>query len=295
MYSLFEEQLHMESLALDHYLHQHSESFAEAVSYLPDLETYRVGPEPYLEQIAAAKQALNIPVIGSLNGSTPGGWTQHAKLIQQAGADALELNLYFLPTDPFRSGVAVESDALEVVREVRSCLTIPLSVKLSPYWSSVAYMANQFAREGVAGLVLFNRFYQPDLDLEQLEVTSALRLSDSTELRLPLRWVALLHGRVPADFAITSGIHDYLDALKALMAGARVTMLASALLEHGPGHLREIRQTMTRWLEERDYESVRQLQGSMSAERLIDPAAFERANYLRVLDSWKPLRSVARP
>ena len=289
MYSLFEEQITLEGLALDNALNHGAEAFPEALSYFPDLEHYNIGPEEYLELIASAKAAVNIPIIGSLNGVTTGGWIEYARHIEEAGANALELNLYNVPADPNLSSIDVEERYLEVLREVRSSVQIPLAVKISPFFSAPANMAMRFATAGADGLVMFNRFYQPDFDLEKLEAVPALHLSDSHELRLPLRWVAIMFGRVPLDLAITSGVHTFEDVLKGLMAGARVTMMASELLEHGVKRIKKILGEMENWLELHEYESVRQLQGSLSEQRLSDPSAFERANYLKVLDSWKPM------
>jgi dihydroorotate dehydrogenase (fumarate) len=286
--SLFEEQLNQESRQLDHFLSYGSESFAEALSYFPEMEGYNTGTDGYLELIYRAKQAVDIPVIASLNGVSRGGWTRYARLLEQAGADALELNIYFVPTDPAMSGAAVEQMYLDVVREVRRFVTCQLAVKIGPYFSSMANMAGQLATAGADGLVLFNRFYQPDLDVEKLEVAPHLVLSTSDELRLPLRWVAILYGRVPVDFAITSGVHNHQDVLKAMMAGANVTMMASELLANGVGRIEEILGALGRWMEECEYQSVTQMRGSMSQRYVDEPAAFERANYMKVLSSFRP-------
>ncbi len=288
MHSLFEEQLTGESHRLDHYLDYGTESFAEALSYFPDVGSYHVGPEEYLEKIRKAREAVDIPIIGSLNGISAGGWTRYAQYIEEAGADALELNIYYLPTDPNLSGAEVEERYLKVVRGVRSSISIPLAVKIGPYFSALAHMARRFAEAGADGLVLFNRFYQPDFDLERLEVTPHLVLSTSDELRLPLRWVALLYGRVDVDLAITSGVHTHIDVIKGLMAGAQVTMVASELMKNGLQRIGEIRTQLAVWMEEHEYESVRQMQGSMSQIHVAEPTAFERANYMKVLQSWRP-------
>lgn len=288
MYSLFEEQITAESRQLHHYLDYGAESFAEALTYFPDLDHYNVGPEEYLNLVSRAKQAVNIPVIGSLNGISTGGWISYAQRIEQAGADALELNVYYIPTDPDLSGVDVERMYLDVVRAVKQSVTIPIAVKLSPFFSATANMAKRLAEAGADALVLFNRFYQPDFDLEAVEVVPNLVLSTSHELRLPLRWVAILYGRVPVDLAITSGIHTHEDVLKGLMAGAKVTMMTSELLQNGLSRIREILNNLVAWMEEHEYESVRQMQGSMSQLHVADPAAFERANYMKVLESWRP-------
>jgi dihydroorotate dehydrogenase (fumarate) len=288
MHSLFEEQIDLEARALDHYLSYGTHSYAEALSYFPEPQDYNLGPDEYLELVRAAKKALDIPVIASLNGVSSGGWTEYARLIEEAGADALELNLYQLPTRLHVSGAEVEAGYLDTVEEVREVISIPLAVKLSPYFSALANMALTLERAGVDGIVLFNRFYQPDFDLETLEVVPNLHLSDSSELRLPLRWIAILHGRLSLDLALSSGVHTHEDTLKGLMAGASVTMMASALLEHGLSRLRAVLADMTAWLEQHEYESVAQLQGSMSLMNVQDASAFERANYMKVLQSWRP-------
>jgi dihydroorotate dehydrogenase (fumarate) len=286
--SLFEEQLSHESRQLDHFLSYGSESFAEALSYFPEMDAYNTGPDRYLELLYRAKQAVDIPVVASLNGVSRGGWTRYARLIEQAGADALELNIYYIPTDPAMSGTAVERMYVDVVQEVRRTVATQLAVKIGPHFSSLANMASHLTTAGADGLVLFNRFYQPDLDLEKLEVAPHLVLSTSDELRLPLRWVAILYGRIPVDFAITSGVHNHQDILKAMMAGANVAMMASELLANGLGRIREILGAMTRWMEEYDYDSVTQMRGSMSQRHVDEPAAFERANYMKVLNSFRP-------
>jgi dihydroorotate dehydrogenase (fumarate) len=288
MHSLFEEQIVQESQALEHFLSYGTESYAEALSYFPEPHDYNVGPDEYLALIRSAKAALDIPIIGSLNGTSPGGWTRYAQLIEEAGADALELNLYTIPTDPNVSGGEVEKAYLEVMRDVRENIAIPIAVKLSPYFSATANMALRLSRAGAKALVLFNRFYQPDFDLDRLEVVPQLVLSQPHELTLPLRWVAILYGRVPVDFAISSGVHSHLDVLKGLMAGAKVTMTASELLKNGVGRIPEILAAMEEWMDERGYASVRQLQGSMSQRHVGEPTAFERANYMKMLQSWQP-------
>lgn len=287
MYSLFEEQIEYESHHLDHYLNYGAESYSESLSYFPDLGHYNIGPDDYLNLIAAAKRAVDIPIIGSLNGVSTGGWIDYATKIQEAGADALELNMYYVATDPDVTGAQVNEMYLEVLREVRRHITIPLAVKIGPYFASIANMSKRFAEEGANGLVFFNRFYQPDFDLERLEVVPHLVLSTQFAMRLPMRWVAILYGRVPVDFAITSGVHTYEDVLKGMMAGAKVTMLAAELLRNGVGRIGEIKAEMSRWMEEREYVSVEQMQGSMSQINVADPAAFERANYMKVLQSWR--------
>lgn len=288
MYSLFEEQINSESEQLDHFLAYGAESFGEALSYFPDMQTFHIGPDEYLNLIRQAKAAVDIPIIASLNGISTGGWIEYAGLMEEAGADGLELNIYYIPTDPGLNGLNVENMYMDVLRDVRSNVKLPIAVKLNPYFSSTANMCLNLANEGASALVLFNRFYQPDFDLETLEVVPHLILSNSNELRLPLRWVAILYGQVNADFAITTGIHTYEDVLKGLMAGAKVTMMASELLRNGLGRIGTILEEMSGWMEDKEYESVAQLQGSMSQQNCAEPAAFERANYMKTLASWKP-------
>ena len=289
MYSLFEEQIGFDSYYVDYHLTQGIDSYAESLSYFPDMHSYNVGPDEYLELIRQAKQAVNIPIIGSLNGASVGGWTDYAALIEQAGADALELNIYYLPTSSDITGFEVESIYLDILATVREAVTIPLAVKLSPFFSSIANMSARLADHGADGLVLFNRFYQPDFDLENLEVAPRLVLSNSNELRLPLRWVAILYGRLEADLAITSGVHTSQDVIKGLMAGAKVTMMASELLQNGVRRIGQVLNEIVAWLTEREYESVMQMIGSMSQKHCAEPAAFERANYMKMLQSYRPL------
>jgi dihydroorotate dehydrogenase (fumarate) len=253
------------------------------------MQSYNVGPEQYLNLIRHAKETVNIPIIGSLNGTSVGGWTDYATLIEDAGADALELNIYYLPTNTQISGIEVEALYLDILSAVRQAVTIPVAVKLSPFFSSIANMASRLVDHGADGLVLFNRFYQPDFDLENLEVTPRLVLSDSDELRLPLRWVAILYGRLRADLAITSGIHTSHDLLKALMAGAKVTMMASELLKNGVRRIGQVLSEVVAWMNEHEYESVMQMIGAMSQKHCAEPAAFERANYMKMLQSYRPL------
>lgn len=288
MYSLFEEQITLESHQLDHYLSYGVESFAEALSYFPEMETYKVGPDDYLDRIRQAKEAVDIPIIGSLNGVSTGGWIDYARKIEEAGADALELNVYYIPTDLNMAGAVVEQMYLDVLRDVKKVVSIPIAMKLSPYFSATANMAYLLAEAGADALVLFNRFYQPDFDLENLEVVSRIVLSNPYELTLPLRWVAILYGRVPVDLAITSGVHTVQEVLKGLMAGAKVTMMTSELLKNGIERIGQILEGMVQWMEEYEYESVVQMQGSMSQRSVAEPAAFERANYMKMLASWRP-------
>jgi dihydroorotate dehydrogenase (fumarate) len=286
LYSLFEEQIVHESHALDHYLSRGAESHAEAVSYYPDLPHYQLEPDNYLEHLRRVKRAVSIPVIGSLNGVTPGHWLEYAHKIEQAGADALELNIYDLPADPDIAGALLEERYVALVYEVRSQIRIPFAVKLSPFFTALPNLARRLAHAGAEGLVLFNRFYQPDIDLERLEVTPTVHLSRSDDLLLPLRWIAILSPQIRADFALTGGVHSAQDVLKAMMVGARVTMLASELLANGIFRLEEILNDLRAWMEEREYESIEQMQGSMSQRAVADPTAFERANYMRALSSF---------
>ena len=287
MHSLFEEQITAEQLGTIHAMELHEESFAEALSYFPKPEEFALGPEPYLEQIRRIKAAVAVPVIASLNGVTPAGWLEHARLIQQAGADALELNVYSLATDPADTAVQVEGRLLGIVRAVKAAVRLPVAVKLSPFFSAMAHVAHDLDALGIDGLVLFNRFYQPDIDVEALEAVPSLRLSDSSELLLRLRWLAILSGRLRASLAVTGGVHTCLDAIKAVMAGAHAVQMVSALLQHGPVQLRQVREQMVQWMEEHEYASLAQMRGSMSLLHCPDPAAFERANYMRVLQSWR--------
>lgn len=289
MYSLFEEQIIHESLELDHFLTRGSDSFAEAQSYLPDGGMYGVSPEKYLNMVAGLKKALSIPVIGSLNGVSKGGWTSYAKRIEEAGADALELNLYYIATDLNLKSEELEAAQVELVADVRSAIKIPLAVKLSPYITSLPNFAKRLVDAGANGLVLFNRFYQPDFDLDELDIIHNLDLSTSADMRLPLRWISILYGKVHADFALTSGVHTATDVIKAMMAGAKVTMTASTLLNHGEQAVGEILGGVEAWMKEREYESIEQMQGSMAQKNVREPAAFERANYMKVLGSWREL------
>ncbi len=291
LYSLFEEQISRESLELDHYLNLGTHSYAESLSYFPDLTHYNMGPEPYLDHLHAVKEAAGIPVIASLNGVSSGGWVEYAASLQNAGADALEVNLYYLPTDPDMDSIEVEDMYVRVIKDLRRQVTIPIAVKLSPFFTALPHFARRLVTAGAQGLVLFNRFYQPEFDLETLNVVPHLELSTSQELRLPLRWIAILHGRLKADLALTGGVHTEYDVLKAMMAGAKVAMLTSELLSNGVSRLSTILAHLTQWMEEHEYESIAQMQGSMSQQAVSDPAAFERANYMKVLDSYtKELR-----
>jgi len=286
LHSLFEEDITRESQTLDKYLTQGVESFAEALSYFPEAPEYYIDSHFYLDHIQWAKRTLDIPVIASLNGVSTGGWIRYARNIQEAGADALELNVYYLPTSPELTSGEVEQIYLDVLKDVRAAVTIPIAMKLSPYFSAMANMATRLDQAGADGLVLFNRFYQPDLDPENLEVVPNLILSSSAEMRLPLRWIAILYGHVQADLALTTGIHTVHDVLKGLMAGASVTMMASELLKNGIGRIAELLVDLENWLVEYEYDSVAQMKGSLSQINCAEPAAFERANYMRVLNSF---------
>jgi len=286
LHSLFEEQLSYEAAELDHYLTHGTESFAEATTYFPDVGEYKLGPDEYLEHIRKAKQAVKIPIIASLNGVSTGGWIDHARLIEQAGADALELNVYFIPTDPRLSSDDVEQVYPSVLEAVKSKVRIPVAMKLSPFFSSMASMAQRLDKAGVDGLVLFNRFYQPDIDLEALEVVPNLVLSTPHAMRLPLRWIAILHGHVKASLAGASGVASAEDVIKMMMVGADVVQICSALLRKGPKELSVILKGVQAWMEEKEYESIEQMKGSMSQRSCREPAAFERANYMKTLNSY---------
>lgn len=287
LYSLFEEQLSRDSLELHHHLTYGTESFAEALTYFPEPSDFKLGPEEYLEHIRKAKEAVNIPIIGSLNGDSTGGWTNYAKEIQEAGADAIELNIYYIPTDDQLSGAEVEQTYLDILKMVKSAVTIPVSVKLSPFFSNMAYMARKLDEVGADGLVLFNRFYQPDINLEQLEVQPHIILSTPMALRLPMRWIAILFGKIKAGLAATSGIHTSQDVLKMIMAGADVAQLCSSLYRHGIEYIMTIEREMIEWMTEHEYHSVKQMRGSMSQINCSDPAQFERAQYIKSLHSFK--------
>ncbi|MBK7977491.1 MAG: dihydroorotate dehydrogenase-like protein [Deltaproteobacteria bacterium] len=281
--SLFEEQIRRDRAELHHHLSFGTDSFAEAQSFFPEPAGFAIGPDGYLEHIRQVKAAVSIPVIASLNGSHPGKWTQYARLMQDAGADAVELNLYGIPTDVEKGAERVEDELLDVVRAVRAEVGVPLAVKLSPFFTNLANVALRLAGAGADGLTLFNRFYQPDIDLDHLEVRPNVLLSTPQALRLPLRWIAILYGRVKVDFAATSGIHSHEDVLKVLMVGASVAELCSVLMRHGLDHLTEVRRGLVEWMTAHEYESVRQMQGSMSQQHVESPEAFERAQYMRAV------------
>jgi dihydroorotate dehydrogenase (fumarate) len=286
MHSLFEEQLTGEQLATHHYLEAPAESFGEALTYLPDHPELKLGPGQYLEQVRKVKNAVGVPVIGSLNGTTTGGWLAFARLIEEAGADALELNMYQVPVDPLESGDMIEDRMLEIVRTVVNSVKIPVAVKLSPFHTSLVHFGCRLDKAGAAGLILFNRFYEVDIDAKQLDVVPTLRLSDPTELLSRLNWLAILSHRVGASLAVTGGVHSGMDAVKAVMCGAHAVQIVSALLQKGPEHLRVVREDLLQWMEENEYESLDQMRGSMSLGCCPDPKMFERANYMRVLQSW---------
>ncbi|NUQ00327.1 MAG: dihydroorotate dehydrogenase-like protein [Armatimonadetes bacterium] len=287
LHSLFEEQIVREELATINSMEPESTGFAESLTYFPSPEEFRLGPDEYLAHVSRAKAAIDVPLIASLNGVSLGGWLNYAKLIEQAGADALELNVYYLATEPDETGLSIRERTLEMVREVKQAIAIPVAVKMSPFYTSVAHAAKEMVEAGADGLVLFNRFFQPDIDVEELEVLRALHLSEPSELLLRLRWLAILAGRVEADLAVTGGVHTALDAIKSIMCGADVVQMVSALLLRGPQHLATVRDEVARWMEEHEYESLAQMKGSMSLQRCPDPAAYERANYMHILKSWK--------
>jgi dihydroorotate dehydrogenase (fumarate) len=285
-HSLFEEQVRRDHHELQYYLNQGTDSYAESLTYFPDRAEFKVGPEAYLEHIAQAKAAVDIPIIGSLNGTTFGGWITYARQIEEAGADALELNIYSIPSDPEISGEDIETSYVTILASIKAQLKIPVAVKLSPFFTNFAQFARRADRNGADALVLFNRFYQPDIELETLEISPNVLLSTPMTMRLPMRWIAMLYGRIGANLAATSGIHRATDALKMLMAGADVTMLCSVLLRRGIEHIRVIEREMREWMEEHEYESVEQLKGSMSQKNCPDPSAFERAQYMRALATY---------
>jgi dihydroorotate dehydrogenase (fumarate) len=287
LFSLFEEQIRHENESFDCLYEQGMERFPESLSYFPEVQNYHVGPEGYLDLVRSATAATDIPIIGSMNGVTDDGWTEYAREIEAAGASALELNIYYIPADIAISGREVEERYVRIVRRVKGAVGIPVAVKLSPFFSSMGETARHLVEAGADGLVLFNRFYQPDFDLEALEVVPNLELSTASEIRLPLLWIAILHGRLDVSLAATSGVHRAEEVIKYLMAGADVSMTTSALLRHGPTHIRTLVDDTSAWMEKRGYESVRQIKGSMSQRKVEDPSAFERANYIKVLESFE--------
>lgn len=288
MYSLFEEQIIHEGRELDYYIGQGKYTFAEVQSYYPDFQTYNTGPDGYLEQISKVKKAVSIPVIGSLNGVSTGGWLDYAKKIEQAGADGLELNIYYIPTNQELESATLEDQYVTLVSDVCKQVKIPVAVKLSPFFTAIPNLAKRLGDAGASGLVLFNRFYQPDFDLEKLEVVPNLFLSTPYEMRLPLRWIALLYGRIQTDMAASSGIHSAEDVLKVMMAGAKTAMMTSVMLKFGIDYTISILNNIRDWMEAKEYESIKQMQGSMSQKAVAQPSAFERANYMKVLNSFEP-------
>jgi dihydroorotate dehydrogenase (fumarate) len=286
LHSLFEEQIEFEAEALTHFLEHGTDSYAEALTYFPEMHEYRRAPDDYVEHIHKAKEAVDIPIIASLNGVSPGGWTGYARKFEEAGADAVELNVYFIPTSFHLMSYDVEDLYVKLLKEVKKKVGIPVAMKLSPYFSAMPNMASLLDAEGADALVLFNRFYQPDIDIEALEVTPNLQLSTAAEMRLPLRWVAILYGHVDCSMALTSGIHSSEDIVKAVMAGADVANVCSVLLKQGVGKISELLQGVETWMDEHEYESVEQMKGSMSHRAVPEPAAFERANYMKVLNSY---------
>jgi dihydroorotate dehydrogenase (fumarate) len=286
MRSLFEEQLVLQQMDRMEHMDSHEQAHPEAMSYVPDAPTFTLGPEEYLEQIRKVKAATALPLIASLNGMHLGGWLNFARLVEEAGADALELNVYYLATEPNETGMEIEGRVLNMLKEVRGTVKLPVAVKLSPFYSSLAHFARELDRTGANGLVLFNRFYQADIDTEELEVLRTLELSNPYELRLRLRWLAVLSDQVSASLAVSGGVHTPLDAIKAVMTGAHAVQLVSALLRNGPDHLAKVRRGMEEWLEEHEYDSLEQMRGSMSLAKCPDPRAYERANYIEVLQSW---------
>lgn len=287
LHSLFEEQIRLEQQELHYHTTHGTESFAESLSYFPEQEEYKLGPEEYLEQIRKAKEAVKIPIIASLNGSTIGGWTEYAKEMEKAGADAIELNVYYIPTDMTLSGGNVEQTYIDILRSVKSAIDVPVAIKLSPFFSNMANMAQRLDDAGANALVLFNRFYQPDLDLEEFEVTPNVILSTSHAMRLPMRWIAILKDKVAADLAATSGIHTGIDVVKMLLVGSNVTMICSALLKHGIFHIQNMENHLVEWMEQNEYQSVEEMIGAMSQQKTTDPSAFERAQYMKALTYYK--------
>lgn len=287
LFSLFEEQIRYENESFDALSEAGTESFAESLSYFPAVGDYRIGPESYLDLIRQASEQCSIPIIGSLNGVTSAGWAEYAKLITEAGAKALELNIYYIPADLRTSAREVEDRYIDIIKLVRGATAAPIAIKLSPFFSATGEMATRCVDAGADGLVLFNRFYQPDFDLDELEVVPNLELSSAHEIRLPLLWIAILHGRIGCSLAATRGVESGREVIKYTMAGADAVMTTSALLRHGPGHLKTLVKEVTDWMERHDYKSIAQMKGSMSQKKVADPSAFERANYIKVLQSYK--------
>jgi len=287
MFSLFEEQLHQEMAAHEHLTASGIESFAESLTFFPQIDEYHVGPDRYLDLVRRATEAVAVPIIASLNCVTSEGWADYARLLCEAGAHGIELNLYYLPGDPEVSGREVEQRYLDALAAVKGAATVPVALKLNPYFSAMAHMARQFEAQGADALVLFNRFYQPDFDLDELSVAPDLKLSQPLEIRLPLRWIAMLHGRVKVSLAATTGVNGPEEVIKYLLAGADAVMTASALLRHGPGFVESLVAGLTDWMERRGYESVERMKGTLSQQQVADPSAFARANYIKMLEGWK--------
>jgi dihydroorotate dehydrogenase (fumarate) len=291
LHSLFEEQLLEERYVLYHHLTHSTESHPEAISYFPEKEIFHVGSEAYLNHIRRAKEMVNIPIIASFNSSPTGSWGDYARKVEQAGADGLELNIYYVPTDLSVTGEQVEQTYIDIVCTVSSTVSLPVAVKLSPFFSNMANMAKRLSDAGASSLVLFNRFYQPDIDLETLEAEPNLLLSTSREMRLPMRWIAILYGTIPIDFAATSGIRTAHDVIKMIMVGANVTMLVSVLLSHGIEQLQKIEKDLVEWLESKEYHSITQLWGSLSQINCPDPSVYERVQYLKAIQTYQPVIS----
>jgi dihydroorotate dehydrogenase (fumarate) len=289
MHSLFEEQITHEAESMNHYKLYGTESFAEALTYFPNADEYYFAPEEYLELVAKAANKMEIPIIASINGTTPGGWINYAKKMEETGAAALELNVYYIPTDRTMVGVDVENRYSDVLKEVRSAVKIPIAMKLSPFFSSIPNIAQRLVSEGADGLVLFNRFYQPDIDLDELDVKPGVELSNSYGNRLPMRWIGILFGKIKGSLAATSGVHTAEDVLKLTMVGADVTMMCSALLMHGPEYIGKVLKDLELWMQEHEYESIEQMKGSLSHKSIADPSAYERANYMKALNRYKLL------
>ena len=287
LYSLFEEQLRLEQEEYNFHTTQGTDAFAESLSYFPEIEDYKLGPELYLEHIQKAKEAVKVPIIASLNGSSLGGWTDYAKEMEGAGADAIELNINYIPTNADMTGAEVEQQYIDILKAVKGAVKIPVALKLSPFFSNFSNMAKRFDEAGADALVLFNRFYQPDIDLDEYEVTPNLLLSQSSAMRIPMRWIAILKDSIKADLAATSGIHTGTDVIKMLLVGANVTMLCSSLLKHGINHVKNIEDHMKQWMRENDYDAVSELQGSMSQLKSADPSSFERAQYMKAITKYQ--------
>lgn len=286
LHSLFEEQIILENQEIDRYLTQGTDTYAESLTYFPNVGDFWAGPDEYLEHIRKAKNAVKIPIIASLNGVSSGGWISYAKEFESAGADAIELNIYYIPTDPDMVSQQVEYMYIDVAKNVKNSVKIPVAIKISPFFSSMAYMAKQFDQLGIDALVMFNRFYQPDFDLKTMTVTPNLVLSTSDELRLRLRWVAILYGRIKADMAVTGGVHTVDDVIKSILAGANVAMMTSAIMKNGINHITKLKNELAEWMDKHEYKSLNEIRGKMSQQSVKEPSAFERANYMKVIKSY---------